>query len=131
MPAAEPGESHAARVVLVDDLEEMRALLKEMLRQQGSHVVGEASDGREALQVLAGARADVVVMDHHMPGMNGLEATARVHATWPHLRIAAFTGDADPTVIAAMLDAGADAHFHKGDLEGLLAYVAAAPASRR
>jgi DNA-binding NarL/FixJ family response regulator len=50
-------------------------------------VVGEAGDGREALALVASQRPDLVLMDIAMPEMNGLEATARIAKTHPHVRV--------------------------------------------
>ena len=64
------------RVVLADDHPIVRAGIRETLKEiPGVEVVGEASDGREALELVKTARPDVVFMDISMPNLNGLEAT--------------------------------------------------------
>jgi CheY-like chemotaxis protein len=113
------------RVVVVDDVLEMRRLLAEMLSMRGCEVVGEAEDGQRALEVLETTPCDVVIMDYRMPVMDGLQATSLVRAGWPDVRIAAFTSDGDPIVTGNLLAAGADAHFPKGHINDLVAYVAA------
>jgi RNA polymerase sigma factor (sigma-70 family) len=66
-------------VVLVDDQQLIRAGLRVLLdAEDGIDVVGEASDGAEAVEVVRATRPDVVVMDIRMPGVDGLEATRRI-----------------------------------------------------
>jgi len=68
------------RVVLVDDQILVRTGFRVILDQAGDiSVVGEAADGREALDVVRETRPDVVLMDVRMPGLNGIEATRRLH----------------------------------------------------
>jgi DNA-binding NarL/FixJ family response regulator len=70
------------RVLLVDDQELVRTGFRMVLdAQEGIEVVGEASDGRGALEVLRSTSADVVLMDVRMPKMDGIEATRHICAT--------------------------------------------------
>ena len=67
------------RVVLVDDQLLVRTGFRVILEQAGDiTVVGEAADGREALDVVRGTRPDIVLMDVRMPGLDGIEATRRL-----------------------------------------------------
>jgi DNA-binding NarL/FixJ family response regulator len=69
------------RVLIADDHELMRSGLRTMLdAQDGVEVVGEAPDGAEAVEQAIRLRPDVVVMDIRMPGVDGIEATRRLHA---------------------------------------------------
>jgi DNA-binding NarL/FixJ family response regulator len=111
------------RVVLPDDHQRLRELLKEALQERGCEVVAEASNGREALDAMR-VGADVVVMDFRMPVMNGLHSTAAIHDKFPDVEIVAFTSSDDPALAQAMLDAGASRHFVKPDIHGLLDYIA-------
>jgi DNA-binding NarL/FixJ family response regulator len=73
--------SPAIRIVLVDDQQLMRIGLRTILETFDDFaVVGEAGNGHEAIQVIAAARADVVLMDIQMPGMNGITATEQISA---------------------------------------------------
>lgn len=76
------------RVLLAEDHAMVRSGIKSLLEDvEWIEVVGEASNGRQALQFLRQNSADVVVMDITMPGLNGLEATARVKRTMPAVQV--------------------------------------------
>jgi DNA-binding NarL/FixJ family response regulator len=76
------------RVVLADDHPIVRAGIRETLREvPGAEVVGEASDGRQAIELVKSAQPDVVFMDISMPGLNGLEATERIVKAFPKVRV--------------------------------------------
>lgn len=111
------------RVVLADDYQPLRELLKEALQERGCEVVAEAGDGREALDAM-GVGADVVVMDFRMPVMDGVASTAAIHDESPDVEIVAFTSSDDPAIAQAMLYAGASRHFAKPDVRALLNYIA-------
>ncbi|WP_438484079.1 response regulator [Streptomyces sp. S186] len=73
------------RVLLADDQEMVRDALRAVIdRRPDFEVVGAAADGAEAVALATELRPDVVVMDVRMPGMNGVEATRRLRADWPH-----------------------------------------------
>lgn len=67
------------RILLVDDESIIRLDLKEMLEDHGHQVVGEASDGKAAIELAQKLEPDLIVMDIKMPGMDGLEAIARIN----------------------------------------------------
>jgi len=68
--------SRPIRVLIVDDEEDVRLLLRVQLLQAGFEVVGEAADGREAIECCERTPVDAVVLDLLMPGMSGFEAIA-------------------------------------------------------
>ncbi|MYS91015.1 response regulator [Streptomyces sp. SID5464] len=72
------------RVLTVDDQELVRTALRAMLRRTDVEVVGEAADGARAVEAAYELCPDVVLMDVRMPGMTGVEATARILQGWPH-----------------------------------------------
>ncbi|HOJ63476.1 MAG TPA: response regulator [Spirochaetota bacterium] len=66
------------RILLADDLSFMRMVQKEILEEKGYEVVGEASDGIEAIEKYKTLRPDIVILDITMPNMNGLEAMHKI-----------------------------------------------------
>jgi DNA-binding NarL/FixJ family response regulator len=84
------------RVLLADDHPLFREGLVSLLRTRGIDVVGEASDGTEAVALARELLPDVVLMDLTMPGMGGLEATRLIKAELPEIRVVILTvSDAD------------------------------------
>ncbi len=76
-----------ATILIADDLSFMRMIQKEILNEHGYTVVGEASDGRQAVEKYQTLRPDLVVLDITMPNMNGLDAMRRIFEIDPHARV--------------------------------------------
>jgi len=96
------------RVLLVDDHKIMREGLAALLAGvPDMEVVGQASDGREALDLVRSALPDVVVMDIGMPELNGVEATRRVRTEHPRVKVIALSTHTDKRYVQHMLEAGA------------------------
>lgn len=101
-------------VLLVDDHALVREGTRELLeREPDIKVVGEAADGEEAVRLAASLSPKVVTMDVSMPGMNGIEATARIKRACPHVAVLALTAYDDDPYVFALLDAGADGYLLK------------------
>lgn len=104
----------AIRVVLVDDHAVLRSGLAALLGGAGDiDVVGQASDGAEAVEVVRLQRPDVVVMDLQMPGIDGVEATRRLLAEDLGCEVVVLTSFSDSARIVAALDAGAVGYLLK------------------
>jgi DNA-binding NarL/FixJ family response regulator len=103
------------RVVVVDDHPLYRdGLVTAMAAMPGVEVVGEAGDGEQAVAVAADLLPDVVVMDLHMPDVNGIEATRRITSAHPSVAVLVLTMlEGDDSVFAAMR-AGARGYLLKG-----------------
>ena len=67
-----------ARILLADDLSFMRMVQKEILEDKGYTIVGEASDGLEAIELYKSTKPDIIILDITMPHMNGLEAMHKI-----------------------------------------------------
>jgi DNA-binding NarL/FixJ family response regulator len=103
------------RVLLVDDQPEFRRGLRAMLSVVADvEVVGEASDGAEALRVAHGTAPDVVLMDLRMPGTDGVVATRSFTRELPSCRVIALTTFDDDALLFDALRAGAVAYLLKG-----------------
>jgi DNA-binding NarL/FixJ family response regulator len=101
------------RVMLVDDHDLFRTGLRNLLEEQGVHIVAEAPDGNLALQLVRELAPDVVVMDLNMPGMNGIEATREITRLAPLTRVLVLTiSDQDGDVMDAIF-AGACGYLMK------------------
>ena len=106
------------RVLLVDDQRLMRDGLRTLLELESDlDVVGEASDGQEAVQAYAELKPNVVLMDIRMPIMNGVEATARLCQDWPEANIIILTTFDDDEYVFEGLRAGARGYLLK-DVSG-------------
>lgn len=102
------------RLVLVDDHDVVRTGLKTFLAtQEGLEVVGEANSGLQALEVAGQVHPDVMVMDITMPGMDGMEATRRLRALHPQVKVLALTVHEDKQYFFEMLACGAAGYVTK------------------
>jgi DNA-binding NarL/FixJ family response regulator len=100
-------------VVLVDDHTLFRGGLRGILEENGVRVVGEASNGGDAIDLVEEVAPDVVVMDINMPGISGVEATRRLAARAPHARVVVLTISTDDSDIVDAMMAGACGYLLK------------------
>jgi two-component system, NarL family, response regulator NreC len=117
------------RILLVDDHALVRQGFKMILVAQADmEIVGEAGNGREAIQLAEELRPDIVVMDVAMPELNGIEATRRLLASLPHTRVIALSMHKDSVYVREILRAGARGYLLKdspaGDLVSAVRSVA-------
>ena len=102
------------RVLLADDHALFRAGIRALLQTVSDvEVVAEASDGREALELIERHRPDVVLMDIMMPNLNGLDAAARITRTSPHCRVVVLSMNTDEDTVLRALRAGAVGYLVK------------------
>jgi DNA-binding NarL/FixJ family response regulator len=108
------------RVLVVDDDESFRNGLAELLTLHGLDVVATARNARDAIDVSRMLRPDVVLMDVHMPGPNGIQATPGVLRAWPETKVVMLTVSGDGTDVLEALLAGATGYLVKGTEPGAL-----------
>jgi DNA-binding NarL/FixJ family response regulator len=102
------------RILLADDHETVRAGLKLIVNAQADmEVVGEASDGREAVARACELLPDIVVMDVSMPHMNGLKATEKLKEVCPRVKVLTLTRHTDDSYLQLILRAGASGYVLK------------------
>ena len=115
------GRVRTLRTVLVDDVDEMRDLVRTLLARDGRFtVVGEASDGHDAIAVVADVHPDLVVLDVGMPTLDGIATRPRLREISPETRIVMLSGFPAERMEQPSLTGGAIGYVEKGsDLERL------------
>ena len=111
LPQTAPG---CLRILLAEDHEMVREGLKALVNgQPDMEVVGEAADGRAAVERAQELAPDVIVMDISMPGLNGLKATEHIKQTCPQVRVLTLTRHTDAGFIQQLFAAGASGYLLK------------------
>ncbi len=118
------------RILLADDHAVVRQGFKMILdAQPDMEIVGEAGNGRDAVELAEKLRPEVVVMDVAMPELNGIEATRRITESAPHTRVLALSMHKDSVYVREMLRAGARGYLLKDSPAGELLTAVRAVAS--
>lgn len=113
-------EPLGVRVLIVDDTTEIRALLRLTLETDDRfEVVGEATNGAEAIEAASRLQPDVIVLDRHMPVLDGVEALPGIRRGCPDAAILLFTAHADDATRQLALGLGADQVWSKLDVDVL------------
>ena len=97
----------AKRILIADDLSFIRMLQREVLSEGGYQVVGEAANGREAVEKYRELAPDAVILDITMPGMNGLAALQEILAMDPGARVLICSAVGQQSVMLEAIQAGA------------------------
>ena len=109
------------RVLIADDDRRFLDSLRELIdRQPELSVVGSAADGLEAIELAEDLDPDAVVIDLHMPRLDGVSAAARLRRDHPNLCLIALTGDDAPALHRAVREAGADEVLLKSEIVDVL-----------
>jgi two-component system response regulator DesR len=109
MTSAWDAAAHTIRVLVADDDRSFLVSLRELIdRQPELEVVATAVDGLQAIELADHLDPDAVVIDVHMPLLDGVSAAARLRRDHPNICLIALTGDAAPALHQAVLEAGAD-----------------------
>jgi two-component system response regulator NreC len=105
------------RILLADDHDVVRKGLRYILRQEGTDVIGEAKDGREAVKMAEELEPDAVIMDIAMPLLSGIEATAQIVKNSPKSNVIILSMYSDETYLIRVLTAGAKGYILKESTE--------------
>ncbi|MBL7162751.1 MAG: response regulator transcription factor [Anaerolineales bacterium] len=106
--------NHKASILIADDHNIMRKTLRQWLSSKFPNLqVFEASSGEQALDVLQGSTVELVLMDIHLPGMNGIDTTKQIKSAYPDLPVIVLTVQEDERYQAEATKAGADAYVVK------------------
>jgi len=117
------------QVLLADDHALVRAGMRMLLEAMGHvNVLGEAADGHTVLQMVEQLQPQLVLMDIAMPGLNGLEATARITRQWPHVKVVMLSMHQDEQYVRQALKVGATGYLLKDSATTELALAIAAVA---
>jgi DNA-binding NarL/FixJ family response regulator len=109
------------RVLVVDDHDLFRTGLRSLLDEHGVHVVGEASNGEQAVRLARELAPDVIVMDLNMPGMSGVEATRKISDIAPLTRVVVLTiSDQDADVLDAIVSGACGYLLKDASIDDLL-----------
>ena len=109
-----PPMSHPARVLVIDDHTLFRRGLMALLAtQDGLQVVGEAGDAGEALRRAAELRPDIILLDHHLPGVNGVDLIESLIAAAPGVRVLMLTVSEESETLTQALRLGAHGYLLK------------------
>ena len=116
------------RVLIADDHPMVRSGVRALLASVPNiEVVGDAADGEEACARALELQPDLILMDLHMPGLNGIEATRRILQTSPHIGVLVLTMLEDDDSVFAAMRAGARGYLLKGaDQDEVLRAITAA-----
>src|SRR5437868_11407091 len=109
-----PTQTAPLRIVLADDHQIVRQGLRSLLEAEpGTEIVGEAENGRVAVDLVREQAPDLVVMDIGMPELNGIEATRRMVDADPRVKVVALSMHSDRRFVGEMLKAGASGYLLK------------------
>mgnify|MGYP005992210773 FL=1 len=113
------------KIILADDHKLLRDGLKNIIEQRSNmHVIGEASDGREAVKKCLKLLPDIIIIDVAMPDLNGIEAAKQIHINNPEIKIIGVSMHSSKEFIQGMFKSGALGYLLKdGDAEELITAI--------
>jgi DNA-binding NarL/FixJ family response regulator len=112
---AEVFRMSVVRILVVDDVEDWRRWVASVLRMEPFEIIGEASDGWEAIQLVEQMLPTIVLLDIGLPRLNGIEAGVRIRRVAPDAKILFVSQEFDPDIVRAALQLGAFGYVLKSD----------------
>lgn len=101
------------RVIIVDDNDTTRAMLRAIMRSEGIEVIGEAKDGASGMEMIRRQTPNLVCLDVMMPDVDGIEILSRIKEERPELRVLMITGSTDRETVQAAVKGGANGYLVK------------------
>lgn len=112
------------RTIIADDVEDFRRFMRLMLKERPEcEVVGEVSDGLQAVQQAEELQPDLILLDLGLPTLNGIEAARRIRKLSPNSKILFFTQNSSREIAERALRTGANGYLSKSDATELLRAV--------
>lgn len=108
------------KVIIVDDIEFIRDSLKRILIENGCEVIGEATEGKELLNMLQNKKADLIFLDINMPGMDGMTALQNVIKDYPNIKVIMCSAVSDKAIIDSATALGASEYITKPFLPDII-----------
>jgi DNA-binding NarL/FixJ family response regulator len=119
------------RILIADDNPPIRGTLRNLLTKYDDiEIIGEAGDGKQAIELTGACQPDLILMDINMPKINGLEATSEIRKSWKKTMIIGLCGDQNKYTTDAFLKAGALAVMSKDKFDLLYSMIQRACANR-
>jgi two-component system response regulator NreC len=101
------------RILLVEDHAVVRSSLGMLLKSHGALIIGEAEDGKSAIEKAIELRPDIILLDITLPDMDGIEVTRRICTDWPEAKILALTMHSEDIYLVPFLEAGGIGYVRK------------------
>lgn len=101
------------RILLVEDHAVVRSSLGLLLKSHGGLIVGEAEDGKHAIDKAFELRPDIILLDITLPDMDGIEVTRKICADWPDAKVLALTMHSEDVYLVPFLEAGGVGYVRK------------------
>lgn len=109
-----PNTMNNLRLLVADDHQMFRAGISNLLRtEEGFEIIGGASNGEEAVQMAVELQPDVVLMDIHLPKLDGISATQKITEAFPNMKILALTSSEEENYVVGMIRSGAKGYILK------------------
>lgn len=101
------------KVIVVDDVKFVRDSLKKILSENGCEIIGEAAEGKELLDILKKKKADLIILDIKMPGMDGMTALGHVKKDYSNTKVIMCSAVTDKSIIDSAITLGASHYITK------------------
>lgn len=116
-------EGQIRKVVIVDDVDFMRNVLKSILASEQCEIVGEAAEGKELFGILESKKVDCVFLDINMPGINGMDVLRRIKYDYPHIKVVMCSAISKEEVRQQAISLGAAGYITKPFLPATISAI--------